>query len=61
MGNSTMAGTGLPSSALYAAIPVTGFFVLLYGIELLFVKGLHQEYNDEIDTDAMDALKDGED
>lgn len=60
MGGSTMAGTGLPSSALYAALPVSGFFVLLYGIELLFIKGLHQEYNDEIDTDAMDAVEDGE-
>ena len=60
MGGSTMAGTGLPSSALYAALPVTGVFVLLYGVELLFVKGLHQEYNDEIDTDALDALKEKE-
>lgn len=60
MGGSTMAGTGLPSSVLYGALPVSGFFVLLYGIELLFVKGLHQEYNDEIDTDALDAVKDGE-
>lgn len=61
MGTSTMAGTGLPSSALYAALPVSGFFILLYGIELLFVKGLHQEYNDEIDVDAMeDAIKEGE-
>lgn len=60
MGGSTMAGTGLPSSALYACLPVAGFYILLYGIELLFTKGLHQEYNDEIDTDAMDAIKDGE-
>jgi TRAP-type transport system small permease protein len=60
MGGSTMAGTGLPSSVLYAVLPITGFYILMYGIELLFIKGLHQEYNDEIDTDAMDALKDGE-
>jgi TRAP-type C4-dicarboxylate transport system permease small subunit len=61
MGGSTMAGTGLPSSALYACLPVSGLFILLYGIELFFIKGLHQEYNDEIDTDAMDAaIKDGE-
>ncbi|AOV08600.1 TRAP transporter small permease [Sporosarcina ureilytica] len=60
MGNSTMAGTGLPSSVLYAAMPTAGIFTLLYGIELLFVKGLHQEYNDEIDTEAMEAVKDGE-
>lgn len=56
MGGSTMAGTGLPSSYLYVSIPVSGFFVLFYSIELLFTKGLHQEYNDEIDTDAMAAL-----
>ena len=41
-------------------LPVAGFYILLYGIELFFVKGLHQEYNDEIDTDAMDAIKEGE-
>ncbi|MDS9472486.1 TRAP transporter small permease [Sporosarcina pasteurii] len=58
MGGSTLAGTGLQSSYLYAAIPVTGIFVLLYGIELLFSKGLHQEYNDEIDVDALDAVED---
>lgn len=60
MGNSTMAGTGLPTSVLYAVLPITGFYVLLYGIELLFVKGLHQEYNDEVDTEAMeDAIEEG--
>lgn len=57
MGNSTLAGTGLETSYLYAAIPVTGVFVLFYGIELLFSKGLHQEYNDEIDVDAMNAAE----
>lgn len=57
MGNSTLPGTGLETSYLYAAIPVTGVFVLLYGIELLFSKGLHQEYNDEIDVDAMNAAE----
>ncbi|MCM3609935.1 TRAP transporter small permease [Planococcus sp. MERTA32b] len=46
MGNSTMPGTGWPSSVLYAAIPVSGFFVTFYGIELLFKKGLHQDLND---------------
>ncbi|WP_172370012.1 TRAP transporter small permease [Sporosarcina jiandibaonis] len=60
MGGSTMAGTGLPSSVLYAVLPITGFYILMYGIELLFVKGLHQEYNDEIDTDAIDAIEEGE-
>lgn len=58
MGGSTMAGTGFPSSVLYASLPVTGFFVLLYGVELLFVKGLHKEYNEEIDESAIDALED---
>ncbi|MDY0394094.1 TRAP transporter small permease [Virgibacillus halophilus] len=38
MGNSSMPGTGLPSSVLYGAIPVTGFYVTFYGIELLFKK-----------------------
>lgn len=46
MGNSSMPGTGLPSSAIYAAIPVTGFYVTFYGIELLFKKGMHQDFND---------------
>lgn len=57
MGGSTLAGTGLQTSYLYAAIPVTGVFVLFNGIELLFSKGLHQEYNDEIDVDAMNAAE----
>lgn len=65
MGGSTMAGTGLPSSVLYAVLPISGVYIVMYGIELLFVKGLHQEYNDEIDTDAMDddalsAIKEGD-
>lgn len=46
MGNSSMPGTGWPSSVLYAAIPVSGFFVTFYGIDLLFKKGLHQDLND---------------
>ncbi|WP_163538628.1 TRAP transporter small permease [Gracilibacillus sp. YIM 98692] len=46
MGNSTMPGTGLPSSFLYACIPVTGVYVVIYGVELLFKKGLHQEFNE---------------
>lgn len=58
MGGSTMAGTGLQTSYLYAVVPITGVYILLYGIELLFVKGLHQEYNDEIDTNAMDTVED---
>ncbi len=46
MGNSSMPGTGWPSSVLYAAIPVSGLFVTFYGIEMLFKKGLHQDLND---------------
>ncbi|ARK29739.1 TRAP transporter small permease [Halalkalibacter krulwichiae] len=46
MNNSTIPGLGITSSVLYAAIPVTGFFVLLYGVELLFKKGLHEKYDD---------------
>ncbi|WP_332633501.1 TRAP transporter small permease [Halalkalibacter flavus] len=46
MNNSSMPGLGVPSSVLYAAIPVSGFFVLVYGIELLFKKGLHEKYED---------------
>ncbi|WP_059104634.1 TRAP transporter small permease [Shouchella shacheensis] len=46
---STMPGLGLPSSLLYGIIPVTGFFVLLNGIELFFKKGMHQKYDDVIE------------
>lgn len=43
---STMPATGLPSSVLYACIPITGLYVVLNGIELLFKKGLHQQLDD---------------
>lgn len=46
MSNNIMPGTGLPSSVLYAAIPVSGFYVTLYGIALLFQKGMHQNFDD---------------
>lgn len=36
MSNSTMAGTKLPSSVLYAAIPVCGLLMVIYGVELFF-------------------------
>lgn len=49
MGGSTMAGTGLPQSVLYAAIPVSGVLMLFYGIELLFKKGMHQEWDEQIE------------
>ncbi|AIY05685.1 hypothetical protein Plano_1720 [Planococcus sp. PAMC 21323] len=42
MGGSGISGLGVPSSFLYAAVPVSGFFVTFYGVELLFKKGLHQ-------------------
>lgn len=38
MANSTMPGTKLPSSVLYAAVPVAGALMLIYGIEDLFRK-----------------------
>lgn len=59
MGGSTMAGTGLQTSYLYGVIPITGLYVIMYGVQLLFEKGLHQEYNDEIDADAIEAIEDG--
>ncbi|QGH36162.1 TRAP transporter small permease subunit [Gracilibacillus salitolerans] len=46
MNYSTMAGLGISTSFLYAAIPVAGIFITANGIELLFIKGLHQEYDD---------------
>ncbi|MEI3607669.1 TRAP transporter small permease [Pseudogracilibacillus sp. SE30717A] len=46
MGSSTMPGTGLPSSVLYAAIPVSGFFLFIYAINLFFEKGLHASLED---------------
>ncbi|WP_067730371.1 TRAP transporter small permease [Oceanobacillus damuensis] len=44
--SSTMPATGMPSSVLYASIPVSGFFVVLNGVELLFRKGMHQDLED---------------
>jgi len=46
MMDSTLPGLRLPSSLLYAVIPLTGIYIVLYGVELLFVKGLHQSYVD---------------
>ncbi|MEI3609488.1 TRAP transporter small permease [Pseudogracilibacillus sp. SO10305] len=51
MMDSTLPGLRLPSSVLYIVIPITGMYILLYGIELLFVKGLHQDYHDEQEGD----------
>lgn len=48
MGNSTMAGTGFPTSVLYAAIPIGGILMLIYGIELLFKDGIHQEWDENL-------------
>jgi TRAP-type transport system small permease protein len=49
MNYSTMAGLGISSSFLYAAIPVSGFFITINGIELLFIEGLHPEYDDGVE------------
>ena len=46
MANNTMPGTGLPSSIQYLSIPVSGFYVTMYGVLLLFEKGMHQELDD---------------
>ncbi|GKV66563.1 MULTISPECIES: TRAP transporter small permease [Sporosarcina] len=46
MGGSTMAGTGFPTSVLYASIPVCGFLMLIYGIELLFHDDIHTDLSD---------------
>lgn len=47
MSNSTLPGLNVPSSVLYAILPISGFYVLLNGVNLLFEKGMHQKYNDE--------------
>lgn len=44
--NNIMPGTGLPSSIQYLSLPIAGFYVTMYGVLLLFQKGLHQEYDD---------------
>jgi len=46
MGGSTLPGLGVPSSVLYAVVPLSGLFITINGIELLFTKGLHQEHDD---------------
>jgi|SRR5699024_6402732 len=48
--NSTLPGLRLPSSLLYAVIPITGIYIVINGIELLFIKGLHQSYLEEGDS-----------
>jgi len=52
MGSSTLPGLRLPSSILYIVIPITGFYTLLYGIELLFVKGLYDDYDDDVGSEG---------
>ncbi|WP_018933470.1 TRAP transporter small permease [Gracilibacillus lacisalsi] len=51
MGGSTMPGLGLKSSYLYACIPIGGVFLILYGVELLFQRGLYKNYTEEISED----------
>ncbi|WP_138420106.1 TRAP transporter small permease [Aquibacillus sediminis] len=43
MGGSNISGLGVPSSVLYVSIPLAGIFITLNGIELLFIKGMHQK------------------
>ncbi|WP_053361742.1 TRAP transporter small permease [Bacillus sp. FJAT-27251] len=49
MGGSTMPGTGLPNSVQYIVVPFTGVIMLIYGIELLFKKGMHQVLDENVE------------
>lgn len=46
MGQSYLPGLGVPSSVLYAVVPLSGLFITVNGIDLLFEKETHQEEND---------------
>lgn len=46
MGQSNLPGLGIPSSVLYAVVPLAGLFITVNGIDLLFEKESHQEEND---------------
>lgn len=41
MHTSTLAGTKFPTSTLYAVVPLTGFLMVVYGIESFFKKNDH--------------------
>lgn len=56
MHGSLMAGTGLPQSVLYGAIPVSGILTLIYGIELFFKDKIHEDFDDDA-KDAMEGAK----
>ena len=56
MNGSLMAGTGLPQSILYGAIPVSGILTLIYGIELFFKDTIHEDF----DEDAKEAMEGAE-
>lgn len=56
MNGSLMAGTGLPQSVLYGAIPVSGILTLIYGIELFFKDSIHEDFDD----DAKEAMEGAE-
>ncbi|WP_202081182.1 TRAP transporter small permease [Caldalkalibacillus salinus] len=50
MSNSTMAGTKLPTSYLYAVVPISGFLLLIYGLALCFQQGVvmdQRKYEEE--------------
>jgi len=46
MHQNSMPGLRVPSSFLYVVIPITGFYIVIYGIELLFKKGMHQTFDE---------------
>lgn len=56
MNNSLMAGTGLPQSVLYGAIPVSGILTFIYGVELFFKDTIHEDFDD----DAKEAMEGAE-
>lgn len=57
MHNSKMAGLGIPQSFLYACIPICGFLLIIYAIELFFKDGLHQEWDEEHDLPTIDLYE----
>ena len=51
-----MAGTGLPQSFLYSAIPVSGILTFIYGVEMFFKDAIHEDFDDDA-KEAMEAAK----
>lgn len=56
MHGSLMAGTGLPQSFLYSAIPVSGILTFIYGVEMFFKDAIHEDFDDDA-KEAMEAAK----